>query len=73
MQEADARRPELGTTARVANIIADAAGRAARSVGLVAHYDSRPEAPGATDDGLGVGVALEAARVSRRGPIAGGR
>ena len=37
--------------------------RGAEAIGLVAHYDSRPEAPGATDDALGVAVALEAARV----------
>ena len=63
VQEADARRPELGTTARVANIIATLAGARREAIGLIAHYDSRPDAPGATDDGLGVAVALEAARV----------
>ena len=63
VQEADARRPELGTTARVANIIATLAGTRREAIGLIAHYDSRPDAPGATDDGLGVAVALEAARV----------
>ena len=63
VQEADARRPELGTTARVANIIATLAGSRREAIGVIAHYDSRPDAPGATDDGLGVAVALEAARV----------
>jgi hypothetical protein len=63
VQETDARRPELGRTARVANIIAALPGARQEAIGLVAHYDSRPEAPGATDDGLGVAVALEAARV----------
>ena len=63
VQEADARRPELGTTARVANIIATLSGTRREAIGLIAHYDSRPDAPGATDDGLGVAVALEAARV----------
>ena len=63
VQEADARRPELGRTARVANIIATLPGVRREAVGLVAHYDSRPDAPGATDDALGVAVALEAARV----------
>jgi hypothetical protein len=63
VQEADARRHELGLTARVANIIAVLPGERAEAVGLVAHYDSSPFAPGATDDALGVGVALEAARL----------
>ena len=63
VQEGDARRPELGRTARVANIIATLQGSRSEALGLVAHYDSAPEAPGAADDGLGVGVVLEAARV----------
>ena len=63
VQEADARRPELGRTARVANVIATLPGARREAIGLVAHYDSRADAPGATDDGLGVAVALEAARV----------
>jgi hypothetical protein len=63
VQEADARRPELGRTARVANIIATLPGSRPEAIGLVAHYDSRPDTPGAADDGLGVAVALEAARV----------
>jgi Zn-dependent M28 family amino/carboxypeptidase len=63
VQEIDARRHEFGTTARVANIIGVLAGERAEAVGLVTHYDSSPDAPGATDAALGVGVALEAARV----------
>jgi Peptidase family M28 len=63
VQEADARRPELGQTAHVVNIIASLPGARPEAIGLVAHYDSRPDAPGATDDALGVAVALEAARV----------
>ena len=63
VQEADARRPELGRTARVSNIIATLPGARQEAIGLIAHYDSSPAAPGATDDGLGVAVALEAARV----------
>jgi hypothetical protein len=63
VQEADARRSELGRTARVANIIATLPGARSEAIGLVAHYDSVPEAPGATDDALGVAVAIEAARV----------
>lgn len=63
VQETDAVRPEFGLTARVANIIAIKAGSKPDAIGLVAHYDSIPEAPGALDDGLGVAVCLEAARV----------
>ncbi|MGH9309645.1 MAG: M28 family peptidase, partial [Vicinamibacterales bacterium] len=63
VQEIDARRHELGTTARVANIIAVLPGERSEAVALVTHYDSSPDAPGATDSALGVGVALEAARV----------
>src|SRR5262245_12772095 len=40
VQEADARRPELGRTARVANIIATLPGARTEALGLVAHYDS---------------------------------
>jgi hypothetical protein len=63
VQETDAVRPEFGLTARVANIIAIKAGSKPDAIGLIAHYDSVPEAPGALDDGLGVAVCLEAARV----------
>ena len=63
VQETDARRPDAGLTARVVNIIAVKAGPDRNAIGLVSHYDSSPEAPGAADDGLGVAVSLEAARV----------
>ncbi|MGH9411682.1 MAG: M20/M25/M40 family metallo-hydrolase [Vicinamibacterales bacterium] len=63
VQEIDARRPELGRTAHVSNIIATKAGADPRAIGLVSHYDSVPESPGAADDGLGVAVSLETARV----------
>jgi Peptidase family M28 len=63
VQEVDARRPEIGRTAHVNNIIAVLAGRRSEAIGFVSHYDSRPESPGAGDDGLGVAVSLEAARV----------
>src|SRR4029450_13709666 len=63
VQETDARRPEIGRTAHVSNIIATLAGRRPEAIGLVAHYDSAPESPGAADDGLGVAVVLETARV----------
>ena len=63
VQETDARRPDVGLTARVVNIIGVKAGPDRNAIGLVSHYDSSPEAPGAADDGLGVAVSLEAARV----------
>ena len=67
VQETDARRHELGRTARVANIIGVLPGERSEAIGLVSHYDSSPDAPGATDDGLGVAVTLEAARVLAAG------
>ena len=67
MQETDARRHELGRTARVSNIIGILPGEKPDAIGLVAHYDSSADAPGATDDGLGVAVTLEAARVLSAG------
>src|SRR4051812_33458606 len=63
VQETDAQRAEIGRTAHVSNIIATLSGRRREAFGLVSHYDSAPEAPGAADDGLGVAVVLEAARV----------
>lgn len=63
VQEVDARRAELGRTARVSNIIGTLQGARREAIGLLAHYDSSPHAPGAADDGLGVAVSLEAARV----------
>jgi hypothetical protein len=63
VQEADARRPDLGRTAHVANIIAALPGSRREAIGLLSHYDSAPDSPGAADDGLGVAVSLEAARV----------
>jgi hypothetical protein len=63
VQETDARRPDLGRTARVANVIGVLPGRRSEAIGLLSHYDSSPESPGAADDALGVAVSLEAARV----------
>src|SRR6478672_6824433 len=60
VQETDARRPELGRTAHVANIIAVKRGAEPKARALVSHYDSPPESPGAADDGQGVAVSLEA-------------
>jgi hypothetical protein len=63
VQEADARRPELGRTARVANIIGVLPGSKQEAIGLLSHYDSRGDTPGAGDDAFGVAVSLEAARL----------
>lgn len=63
VQEVDARRPEFGRTAHVANVIAIRRGADAHALAVVSHYDSVAEAPGAADDAQGVAVALEAARV----------
>ena len=63
VQEVDARRPEVGYTARVQNVIAVKPGPDRNAIALVSHYDSAPEAQGGADDGLGVAVSLEAARV----------
>jgi hypothetical protein len=63
VQEVDARRPDYGYTARVSNVIAVKAGAEKNAIALLSHYDSHPAAPGASDDGLGVAVSLEAARV----------
>ena len=63
VQETDARRAETGVTTRVANIIAVLPGSRREAVGLLSHYDSSPDTPGAGDDAFGVAVSLEAARV----------
>lgn len=63
VQDAEAVRPGHGVTARVHNIIAFKAGSRPEAVGLVAHYDSVPQGPGAGDDGIGVAVMLESARL----------
>ncbi len=65
-----------GVTARyhvagtVENIVARLKGTsgAADAVALVAHYDSVPASPGASDDGAGVAALLEALRVLRVSP-----
>lgn len=71
VQDVEAVRPELGRTARVANIIALKPGTLAPDQGaiaLTAHYDSRPDTPGAGDDAFGTAVSVEAARVLAAGP-----
>jgi hypothetical protein len=46
----------------VVNIIAVRPGRQSEAIALVSHYDSPPESRGASDDGLGVAVCVEAGR-----------
>lgn len=61
------RRPTV--TRRVQNIIARIPGSGAgQSVALVAHYDSVPDGPGASDNGVAVAALLETARALRAGP-----
>jgi len=68
VQETDARRHELGRTAHVSNIIGILRGDQPDALGLVCHYDSSPDAPGATDDALGVAVTLETLRLAAAAP-----
>jgi hypothetical protein len=63
VQETDARRQDLGRTARVANIIGVLPGSRQEALGLLSHYDSRADTPGAGDDAFGVAISLEAARL----------
>ncbi|HEX2443795.1 MAG TPA: M28 family peptidase [Vicinamibacterales bacterium] len=70
VRTSDARRPEAGLTARVSNIVAIKPGRRPEAIALVAHYDSVPESPGATDDAFGTAVAVEAGRVLAARPAA---
>ena len=53
-----------GSCARVANVVATRAGRepGIGAVLLMAHYDSVPCGPGASDDGMGISTAVETAR-----------
>jgi hypothetical protein len=53
------------------NVLARIPGRGGpgkKALLLCAHYDSRPEAPGAGDNGLGVAVVLETVRAIQAGP-----
>jgi hypothetical protein len=63
VQETDARRAEIGRTARVANIIGSLKGQRREAIALVSHYDSQRSSPGGGDAAFGVAVTLEAARV----------
>jgi hypothetical protein len=62
-------RPEVQTTPVVHNIVARLAGTAqsGRAILLVAHYDTVPVSPGASDDGSGVVVLLETLRALKAG------
>jgi hypothetical protein len=53
---------------RGANVVAVLPGESAERVIVGAHHDTAPEAPGAYDDGGGVGVLIETARVLAREP-----
>lgn len=56
-----------GTCATVENIIAELPGREnGKSVVLMSHYDSVPAGPGVGDDGSGVAITLEVARILKR-------
>jgi hypothetical protein len=59
-----------GACARVVNIVATRPGTdpAAASVLLMAHYDSVPCGPGASDDGMGTSTVIEASRAIAAGP-----
>lgn len=59
-----------GACARVVNVIATRAGTdpAAAGVLLMAHYDSVPCSPGASDDGMGTATMIETARAIAAGP-----
>jgi MFS family permease len=55
--------------ATVRNVVARLKGTGGnRAVLLVAHYDSVPMGPGASDDGVGVAALLETARALKSGP-----
>lgn len=62
-------RSPLVDCARVRNIVFSIGPSEGPSVLAAAHYDSVPAAPGASDDGLGLSVWLEVARVLAREPL----
>ena len=53
---------------RGANVVGVLPGKSAELVVVGAHHDTAPDAPGAYDDGGGVGVLIETARVLSRVP-----
>ncbi|HXI87726.1 MAG TPA: M28 family peptidase, partial [Parvularculaceae bacterium] len=54
--------------ARVRNIVFRAGPQDGEAVMLAAHYDSVPAGPGGADDGLGVSVELEIAKIFSKAP-----
>lgn len=63
------RRPGPISAATVHNILARLPGtNSSRPIMLVAHYDSVPTGPGASDDGAGVVALLETLRAVKAGP-----
>lgn len=63
---------DAGTCGDVANVIATAPEqpRGRPAVAVVAHYDSVPAGPGASDDGTGVATLIEVARALRHERLA---
>ena len=70
VQDTVAIAAEWGVGGRVQNVVAHLPGRTpgGPAVLVLMHYDSQPHTPGATDDGAGVGAALETIRALRAGP-----
>jgi Zn-dependent M28 family amino/carboxypeptidase len=61
-----------GEVSEIANVIARLSGSGGsmlKAVLLVAHYDSVPGSPGASDDGSGTATLLETLRALKAGPI----
>jgi hypothetical protein len=54
---------------RGTNVVATLPGRRPELILVGAHHDTAPDAPGAYDDGGGVGVLIEAARAFARGGV----
>ena len=55
--------------ARIRNVVATIGPAQGRHVLLVAHYDSTPAGPGASDDGIGIASMLEVAALLRDRPL----
>jgi len=69
VQDATSCRSAEHTCARVRNIVAVRDGvTSGKAILLTAHYDSVPAGPGASDDGVGVAILLEIARLIEQRP-----